>query len=126
LINIYQNAVKYSFFGNATKPRTVRTKCRSDNQSFRIEISNYGIGILEQELVSMSIWEEGTRGLLSSDRERMGSGLGLPQIKQIIEAHNGSVEITSNPLTEDIIDGPYLTTLIVNLPYTQSKQRSSS
>ncbi|MFZ5907301.1 MAG: PocR ligand-binding domain-containing protein [Nitrospirota bacterium] len=117
-INVYHNAVKYSYYGQKNLgPRKIETKCKDIMKFFRIEVSNYGIGILKEELQSGSIWEEGVRGKLSSDRHRTGSGLGLPQVKKIIEAHNGQVEIRSSPLGDDLITGPYLTTLQIDLPY---------
>jgi len=117
LINIYNNAVKYSYFGGTdSSMRTIVTKVWSMEKYFRISVSNYGIGILKEELAK--VWEEGFRGILASDRHRIGSGLGLHQVKQIIEAHRGAVQIVSDPVSDDYISGPYLTTLIIDLPYS--------
>lgn len=121
--NVYQNAVKYSFYGFYNKEesyfseRFVSTKIFEKNYKLFITISNFGLGIKEEELTSGVIWKEGVRGLLSQDRERIGSGLGLTQIKKIIEAHGGKVQLTSVPHSPDLINGPYLTTITIILNY---------
>ena len=115
-INAYQNAEKYSYYGNRKlKPRKINTICENLDQYFRVTITNYGVGILKEEFEK--IWENGYRGLLSSDRFRTGSGLGLYQIKEIVEAHMGKVKLESLPKSSDIISGPYLNKLIIDLPY---------
>ncbi|GAB6144024.1 PocR ligand-binding domain-containing protein [Desulfocicer niacini] len=116
LINVYQNAVKYSYYGQSSEqPRTIQTVCSNHATHFQIKISNYGIGILPEEIEK--IFEENVRGLLSSDKHRTGSGLGLYQVKKIIEAHRGSVTIESILKGDDEYNDPYLTRLTINLPY---------
>lgn len=116
LINAYQNAEKYSFFGeNKLKPREIDTVCENHKDFFKISISNYGVGILPEE--REKIWENGYRGILSSDRHRIGSGIGLYQIKEIVEAHGGRVSLESVPKSNDFVSGPYLTKLTIELPY---------
>lgn len=116
-INAYQNAIKYSFDGSKDRIRTIETYFSETKDFIVIQISNFGIGILKEEISTEEIWKEGVRGLLSSDRLRTGSGLGLYQIKSIIDAHHGQVELESNPLTSDEVTGPYLTNLTIRLPY---------
>jgi signal transduction histidine kinase/ligand-binding sensor protein len=122
-INIYHNAVKYSFWGQKEYgPRKIITEISNfNNTHFKIDISNFGTGILNTEIESKKIWKEGVRGILSSDRHRTGSGLGLNQIMKIIESHNGKVFIKSIPKSDDKISGPYLTTLTIFLTYYYEK-----
>lgn len=116
-VNIYQNAVKYSFTGHKIhRPRSIRTNIFETDSEIIIKVSNYGIGITAKELETKSIWEEGIRGVLSSERHRTGSGLGLPQILKIAQQHNGTAQINSVPMSENIITGPYLTILTLVLP----------
>jgi len=116
-INIYHNAVKYSYWGQShEEPRKINTNCDDIGKYIQITVDNYGVGILRKEMAD--VWKEGYRGILSRDRHRTGSGLGLYQIKQIILAHKGRVNIDSIPLTDDPWNGPYLTKIIVELPFT--------
>lgn len=116
-VNIYQNAVKYSYTGhNSTRQRTVRTEIKEIDGLINVTVTNFGTGITREELESGSIWEEGVRGILSSERHRTGSGLGLPQIRKIAQAHNGSAYIDSEPMSDNITTGPYLTKVIIKLP----------
>lgn len=113
--NLFHNAVKYSYRGIVDRERWISTKIsKKSNDYIKIEISNYGVGIKENEL--QSVFLEGKRGDLSIDRHRTGSGLGLALVKRIIENHNGSISIDSKKK-----GGPYKTTVIVELPYKQGK-----
>lgn len=115
-INIYHNAVKYSYYGqDDLSPRSIKTTCENGEKFFIIRISNFGVGIHPKEIDL--VWEAGYRGFLTRDRHRTGSGTGLSQIKKIVEAHYGKVYIKSDPLTNDLINGPYLTEVTVYLPY---------
>ncbi|MFW6149466.1 MAG: PocR ligand-binding domain-containing protein [Atribacterota bacterium] len=121
-INMYHNSVKYSYAGQSeSEPRTINTICESNNEFIRITVSNFGLGILPSELDR--VWEDGYRGLLSSDRRRTGSGLGLSQIKQIVIAHSGRVKIESIPQTEDKINGPYVTRITIELPFYPKEEK---
>ena len=120
LINAYQNAIKYSYTGlDKDIPRVIITKCENLEKFFKISISNYGIGILKEEIDL--VFNEGYRGKLASERKRVGSGLGLYQIKKIVESHDGKVEIISKLLGTDIFNDPYYTVLSIYLPYYQNR-----
>jgi len=119
-MNVYHNAVKYSYFGQSEdKPRRIQTSCEGLEKYVKITIANFGLGILPDEMDK--IFKEGYRGKLSSDRHRTGSGLGLSQVKRIIdEQHNGKTEIESRPLGQSI-EGPYLTKVFLYIPYVQEE-----
>lgn len=114
--NLIHNAVKYSYFSISDKNRYINIEIRSTQKKINVEISNYGIGILDEEIRDGKIFEEGYRGKLSSDKERIGSGLGLSEAKRIIEKHGGVISITSRLLGDNKFSGPYLTTVRVELP----------
>jgi signal transduction histidine kinase len=121
LINAYQNAIKYSYTGRDKDiPRVVTTKCENLEKFFKISISSYGVGILKDEIDL--VFNEGYRGKLAGERKRVGSGLGLYQIKKIVESHDGKVEITSKLVGTDILNDPYNTILSIYLPYYQHKR----
>ncbi len=119
-MNVYHNAVKYSYYGQGEdRPRRIQTTCEGLTNSVKITIANYGIGILPDE--TNKVFRENYRGKLSADRHRTGSGLGLYQVKRIIdEQHAGKTEIESRPLT-DKADGPYLTKIHIFIPYSQNE-----
>lgn len=117
--NIYHNAVKYSYSGRGLGAgstydrRWISTDVGRENENqFFVQIQNYGVGIAPDELGS--IFDAGTRGRYSIDRHRTGSGIGLSQVKHIIERHRGTVTITSEKR-----GGPWVTTVRVVLPYEQ-------
>jgi len=115
-INLMNNAVKYSFDGYPGHFRFVDTICRPSGKYYCVEISNLGIGIMPDEIEK--VFEYGYRGKMARDRNRFGSGLGLPTVKRIVEKHDGKVEAESKIVGS--YDGskrnPYKTTLRVFLP----------
>ena len=114
-INLINNAVKYSFDGHPGHFRYIDTICRPSGKFYCIEITNLGIGIMPDELEK--IFDYGYRGKMARDRNRFGSGLGLPTVKRIVEKHGGRIEAESKLI--GTYDGtkrnPYKTTLRVFL-----------
>ena len=115
-INLYSNAVKYSYSGSAASERYIRTEClrafMDDYAYLVIKVSNFGVGILREEIENELIFQPGYRGKLSLDRNRTGSGTGLYVVREIVEReHNGKVEVESVKK-----NGGYLTTVTIMLP----------
>jgi signal transduction histidine kinase len=83
-----------------------------------IEIENYGVGILPEEITSGIIFEYGYRGKLSYDWNRTGSGIGLSEALKIAKKHGGNIWITSRPVAAPKGDEkiPYLTRVKIRLP----------
>ncbi|MFZ5907304.1 MAG: sensor histidine kinase [Nitrospirota bacterium] len=119
-INIYQNAIKFSYYGSKDSTRYIETDVIPSDKKIKATIKNYGTGILRDEIPL--IFQKGYRGKLASDRHRTGAGIGLFEVKKIIEAHHGKVEISSYPQSDDIITGPYLTEVSISLPYFQNSE----
>ncbi len=71
--NLMSNAVKYSFDSISTNKRFIDITCRYAGNRYVIEISNYGVGILPEEIESGKIFQIGYRGKLARDRNRFGS-----------------------------------------------------
>lgn len=120
--NLIHNAVKYSFTSTTITDRYINIKYDTFKNMFITEISNFGIGILPEELENNLIFNKGYRGKLTRDRSRTGSGFGLGRVKEIIDAHNGRIEVESKKLGIGLKIDPYLTTFRVYLPYTQPKE----
>lgn len=116
--NLIHNAVKYSY-SSADQDRFIRIVGEPAGEFYGVTIANYGIGILPEELLNDKIFEDGYRGQLSADRHRTGSGMGLAEVKKIIQKHSGRVTITS------VFKGAaYLTEVKVFLPYVQKSEEA--
>jgi signal transduction histidine kinase len=86
--NLIDNALKY------TPPAgRVRLSCREDASRVIVEVTDTGMGIEASE--QPRIWERLYRG--DKSRSQRGLGLGLSLVKAIVEAHHGSVSVTSQP-----------------------------
>ncbi len=89
LVNIIGNAVKYSYAGSQ-----VTINSTEKDGMIEIAISDTGVGIEQEELPS--VLSDFYRG--SSDKSDESShGIGLTISRKIIEAHNGTIVVTSKP-----------------------------
>jgi signal transduction histidine kinase len=99
IMNVLQNAINYTEIGS------IRVYVTDDNKKAHILISDTGVGIKEEDLpfVCDRFYKaEHSRG------DEGGFGLGLSISKQIIEQHNGSLNIKS-----EINVG---TTIVITIP----------
>jgi signal transduction histidine kinase len=85
--NLLDNAVKYSPRGG-----TVTLSVKLDAGNARVEISDTGIGIDENDIPH--IFERFYRG--DKSRSTAGSGLGLSLALAIIRAHGGDITVKSS------------------------------
>ncbi|WP_256757480.1 cell wall metabolism sensor histidine kinase WalK [Cohnella sp. WQ 127256] len=90
LLILIDNAIKYS-----KEPIDVRI--RQQKNGIKLEVSDYGIGIVESEIPYM--FERFYRVDEARHRSTGGSGLGLSIAKKIIDIHEGDVEVYSKPGT---------------------------
>lgn len=89
LLNLLDNAIKY------TKEGSVNISAKTLEQSVLISIEDTGIGIPEQHLNSIFNRFEQVDG--SSTRQAGGTGLGLAIVKELVELHEGQVQVFSTP-----------------------------
>lgn len=88
--NLLENAVKFSPEGGRV---TVRISQRGD--ATRIEVADEGIGVPEE--ARETIFDRFAQADMSSTRSFGGFGLGLFIVRQVAEAHDGSVHVESGP-----------------------------
>jgi signal transduction histidine kinase len=84
--NLVSNAVKFSPLGE-----TVRVRALSENGQAVVEICDSGIGIPEDEIPELMqrFYRASTAGTVD------GTGLGLAISREIIERHQGRIEVES-------------------------------
>jgi signal transduction histidine kinase len=86
--NLLDNAHKYSPEGGA-----ITLEIRADAGQVIFEVSDEGMGISDKDLPR--VFEPFFRAERSRSRGTGGVGLGLTLAKRIIDAHGGSIELTS-------------------------------
>jgi signal transduction histidine kinase len=89
LLNIVENAIKYSHAGGR-----VRVSSHANNGYANIYVKDNGIGISEMDI--KYIFDRFYRADRSRKRAS-GSGLGLSISRWIAEAHQGGIEVESQP-----------------------------
>ena len=90
LRNLVENAIKYSPDGGS-----IVVSGRARDNDIQTSVADQGIGIEEQQLEH--IFDRFYQVDNASTRRVGGSGLGLSICKAIIEAHNGSIWVESQP-----------------------------
>jgi signal transduction histidine kinase len=85
LDNLVGNAVKYSPHG------VVRVSTRSEDGKAVVEIADTGVGIPEAELPRL--FDRFFRASTSASFH--GTGIGLSTVKALVEAHGGTIDVTS-------------------------------
>lgn len=98
ITNILTNAIKYS------KSDSIDITASQTDIITEIRIKDYGIGIPEEHLTK--IFDKFYRVDKNRSRELGGSGLGLSIVKQIINLHNGTIDVKSDDGCEFIIRLP--------------------
>ncbi len=88
-VNLLDNAVKYTGEGE------IRIELSELNKEVKIEVSDTGIGIPKQHL--SRIFERFYTVDKARSRELGGTGLGLSIVKHIVLAHNGRIDVESQP-----------------------------
>jgi signal transduction histidine kinase len=89
LLNLLWNAVKFTAAGG----RIEILAGHSDDGTFRIEVSDTGIGMSPEEIpTALTPFRQLDSGMT---RKHGGTGLGLPLVKSRIELHGGKIAIES-------------------------------
>jgi signal transduction histidine kinase len=86
--NLIDNAVKYTPSGGR-----VEVSVRTEGNQAVLAVRDSGVGIPTDELPR--IWDRLFRG--DTSRTERGLGLGLSLVRAIVQAHDGTVDVTSEP-----------------------------
>jgi signal transduction histidine kinase len=90
LLNLVNNAIKYS-----SDEKSLRLHVRREGDRLLVSVTDRGIGVPRAE--HKKIFEKFYRAEDSLVHQTKGSGLGLPLVRHIMEAHGGWVEVESTP-----------------------------
>ncbi len=88
LLNLLDNAIKYTSEGGRVDISAERTR-----EKVTVHIADTGIGIMSQDLPR--VFERFYRVDKARSRQSGGTGLGLSIVKHIVEAHGGTVMVSS-------------------------------
>jgi signal transduction histidine kinase len=88
LLNLLSNAVKFTPRGG-----TIRVGWRADAESAVVTVADSGIGIPEIELPHIFNRFRQVDG--STTRQYQGIGIGLSLVKELVEAHAGTIQVVS-------------------------------
>lgn len=87
-MNLLSNAIKYT-----PEKGTIRLEMKRENNSIIASVSDTGCGISKDEIPKL--FQQFYRTSDPINQKIRGTGLGLALVKQIIEAHNGTIWVTS-------------------------------
>ena len=88
--NLISNAVKFTPPGGE-----VNIAARREKDHVVIKVRDTGIGVPEDE--QPGLFTRFFRSSISMEQETQGTGLGLFIVKHVVEAHGGTVAVTSAP-----------------------------
>lgn len=88
LYNLIDNAIKFSNSNSQIRITTIEKR-----EKVIVSVKDFGIGIPKNSL--KKVWERFYKTDLSRGKDRKGTGLGLSITKEIINAHNENINVTS-------------------------------
>ena len=88
VLNLLFNAIKFTPSGGQITLSAAR-----QDESVLISVADTGVGIAEDQLANVfsRFWQADT----SSQRKHQGAGIGLALVKELVEAHGGTVDVQS-------------------------------
>lgn len=90
LWNLLDNAVKYS-----PDAKQVQVAVSSVNGNVEVSVRDHGSGIAREDV--KRVFGRFYRGANARTQGTRGTGIGLAMVKEIVEAHGGTVRVTSEP-----------------------------
>lgn len=124
LANLLHNAIKYSWRRDRDKAPWVAIAVEEEESDVRIEFESWGVPITGEEIRQELIFQMGYRGKWSTDRGRLGTGIGLTDAQRVARVHGGGIEVESQPAQprgldpedRDYYKQPFLTRVALRLP----------
>lgn len=89
ILNLLENALKYS-----EAPADLEISLQEINGHWQIQVADHGIGISDKD--KEKIFEKFYRVGNEDTRKTKGTGLGLYIVKEIVEAHAGTISVTDH------------------------------
>lgn len=94
LINIISNSVKYTPRGGKVQVTVTEEEVQKEGYaSYRFVVEDTGIGMSEEYLPH--IFEEFTREHTTTESKVVGTGLGLPIVKALVDLMGGTIDVES-------------------------------
>ena len=125
IANLIHNAVKYSWHRDKKHKPWVEVRTYRDGGEVCVEAENWGVPIGPREIAENRVFELGYRGKWSTDRGRLGTGIGLTDARDVAERHRGSITLASRPArswgpddqdADEYYRQPFITTVTIRLP----------
>ncbi len=131
-VDLLHNAIKYSWTRDKSKTPWVTIRTLGNDREVTVEFQSWGVPITETEINDGLIYKVGYRGKWSTDRGRLGTGIGLCDARRVTETHGGVLHLESRPARGDSVASdhrdyyrqPFITTVRVSLP-TNTRGRES-
>lgn len=95
VINLLTNAIKYISYEGKTEPDKVDLTVSAVGDRIGIEVSDNGRGVDEKDVDYL--FERFFRVENSGNRETGGSGIGLAIVKDIVDMHEGTISVNTEP-----------------------------
>ena len=99
LLNLLTNAVKFTPKGGSIRVTAGLKTIESGSQWLFLSVSDNGIGMRKEDIpqVMEAFGQVRSRDYAVASATDQGTGLGLPIVRRLIEAHGGTFDLTSAP-----------------------------